>query len=463
MIKLTPHEQRILDLVKKHPDIIQNPDKRKEIAEQQGFSEKTLRNRIGDLRKYGVLPGNNDSGLSLIDTDFDDIDLIRIGQILWASKNEIIRNVIVVSILSIILAFMLPKTFRTSAVIMPPSSGFDSSMLLNNPESLSLQSMMFSNSSNSNTFIAIMKSRKIMRSVINKFNLVEFYDVVNAEKAQEALEENTNFEINEEGLISISTNIKTDWFHFDNNEDICKKLSMDITNYFVMKLDEVNKILKSEKATQHRGFIENRYYQTIEQLAITEERLKSFQEEHNTIALTEQTTAAIQAVSEIISNISISKARIAISEVKLDILKETLPNSHPEIILVETEIKLLNTELNELNTQLENLDNGENNFTMIPGFSDVPELGLELGRLIRDVEVQNKLYAFLTQQYEEAKIKEAKDTPTVQVLDYAILPQLKYKPSRARVCIIGFVLSAVFSMYYTYFRTRWKLSTVSSN
>ena len=95
---------------------------------------------------------------------------------------------------------------------------------------------------------------------------------------------------------------------------------------------------------------------------------------------------------------------------------------------------------------------------MIPGFSEVPDLGLKLGRLIRDVEVQNKLYAFLTQQYEEAKIKEAKDTPTVQVLDYAILPQLKYKPSRARVCIIGFVLSTILSMYYVYFRTRWQLS-----
>lgn len=458
MIKLTPHEQRILDLVKEHPDLINNPKKRKEIAVQNGLTEKTLRNRIGDLRKYGVLPSSQESEFSFINTDFDDIDLFRIGQILWASKNDIIRNVVIVSILSIILAFMLPKTYRTSAVIMPPSSGFDSSMLLNNPEMLSLQSMMFSNSSNSNTFIAIMKSRKIMRSLINHFNLVEFYDVANEEKAQEALEENTNFEINEEGLISITTDIKTDWFHFDKNEDFCKKLSMDITNYFVMKLDEVNKILKSEKAAQHRGFIENRYYQTIDQLATTEERLKVFQEEHNTIALTEQTTAAIQAVSEIISNISISKARIAISKVKLDILKETLPKNHPEIILVETEIILLNTELIELNTQLENLDNGNNNFTMIPGFSDVPDLGLKLGRLIRDVEVQNKLYAFLTQQYEEAKIKEAKDTPTVQVLDYAILPQLKYKPSRARVCIIGFVLSTILSMYYVYFRTRWQLS-----
>ena len=121
MIKLTPHEQKILDLVKKNPEIIHNPEKRKEIAEQEGFTEKTLRNRIGDLKKYGVLPGSEESELS-INTDFDDIDLFRIGKILWSSKLEIIRNVFIVSILSVVLAFMLPKTYRSASIIMPPTT-----------------------------------------------------------------------------------------------------------------------------------------------------------------------------------------------------------------------------------------------------------------------------------------------------------------------------------------------------
>jgi len=83
---------------------------------------------------------------------------------------------------------------------------------------------------------------------------------------------------------------------------------------------------------------------------------------------------------------------------------------------------------------------------------------LKLGRLMREVEVQNTLYTFLTQQYEEAKIQEARDTPTVQILDHAVLPKLKYKPVRSRVFLIGFVLSTVFSMYYVYFRRRWQIA-----
>ncbi|MEK0352755.1 MAG: Wzz/FepE/Etk N-terminal domain-containing protein, partial [Nitrosopumilus sp.] len=408
MIKLTPHEQKILDMVKEHPEVIHDPEKRKEIAEQHGLSEKTLRNRIGDLRKYGVLPSTEESILPIIDTDFDDIDLFRIGQIIWSAKIEIIRNVIIISILSVILAFMVPKTYRTTSLIMPPSSSFDSGLFVNNPNLFSFQNIMPSMSSNANTFIAILKSRTIMQSVIERFNLVEFYDVENNEKAQELLENDTNFEIDEEGTIRVTTDIKTGWFHFEEDEEFCKALSRDITNDFVAKLDEVNKKLKSEKTTQHRGFIENRYYQNIEDLSMAEERLKAFQEDHNTVALMEQTTAIIQVATALVSHMSISKVKISISKVKLSILEETLPKDHPEIKLLETEIILLETEITGLNKQLEELDYGEKEITMIPGFSEVPDLGLELGRLMRDVEVQNTLYTFLTQQYEEAKIQEAR-------------------------------------------------------
>ena len=54
-MKLTPHEKKILALIEKNPEIITDTKKRTVIAEKNGLSEKTLRNRIGDLKKYGVL------------------------------------------------------------------------------------------------------------------------------------------------------------------------------------------------------------------------------------------------------------------------------------------------------------------------------------------------------------------------------------------------------------------------
>jgi outer membrane receptor protein involved in Fe transport len=67
----------------------------------------------------------------------------------------------------------------------------------------------------------------------------------------------------------------------------------------------------------------------------------------------------------------------------------------------------------------ENRNPGEpRNEIHIP-FAQVPELGLELARLMRDVKVQETVYTLLTQQLEQAKSAEARDMPTVQSSIYA--------------------------------------------
>ena len=60
-MKLTPHEKKILALIEKNPEIITDTKKRTVIAKENGLSEKTLRNRIGDLKKYGVINLDSDS------------------------------------------------------------------------------------------------------------------------------------------------------------------------------------------------------------------------------------------------------------------------------------------------------------------------------------------------------------------------------------------------------------------
>ena len=167
-----------------------------------------------------------------------------------------------------------------------------------------------------------------------------------------------------------------------------------------------------------------------------------FQKKHNTLDLAEQTKAAIRIGAEI-------KSQILIDEVKLGILNKTYKMDHPEI-------EKLNMEILELQDQLSDLDhspknNSISNNNLFPQFSEVPNLEIELLRLKREVEIQSKLYAFLTQQYEESKIQEARDTPTIQVLDDANYPIKRYKPMRTLMVIgyslIAFVLSAIYVIF----------------
>lgn len=64
-----------------------------------------------------------------------------------------------------------------------------------------------------------------------------------------------------------------------------------------------------------------------------------------------------------------------------------------------------------------------------PAMVTVPSLALDYGRLMRELKVQETLYTLLTSQLEQAKLAEARDTPTVQVLDPAIPAEKKSKPS----------------------------------
>ena len=81
-------------------------------------------------------------------------------------------------------------------------------------------------------------------------------------------------------------------------------------------------------------------------------------------------------------------------------------------------------------------------------FTDVPELGLLLADLLRKVKIQETVWTLLNQQYYQAKIQEAQDTPTVQVLDSAVPPIFRSSPNRTLLVMIFGVLSILLSIIW---------------
>jgi uncharacterized protein involved in exopolysaccharide biosynthesis len=83
-------------------------------------------------------------------------------------------------------------------------------------------------------------------------------------------------------------------------------------------------------------------------------------------------------------------------------------------------------------------------------FSEVPKLGLELARLTRDLKIQEAIFELLSSQYEQAKIQEAKDTPTIQVLDRAVPPEKRSRPKRAMMVILAGIASLFVGIVFTF-------------
>ena len=80
-MELTQHEQKILDIINSNPEILDDPVQRSIIAQRHGLTEKTLRNRIAEFKKYGLIHSNN----QVIPTN-GDIDIVQIFQLIWQKK-----------------------------------------------------------------------------------------------------------------------------------------------------------------------------------------------------------------------------------------------------------------------------------------------------------------------------------------------------------------------------------------
>ena len=61
---------------------------------------------------------------------------------------------------------------------------------------------------------------------------------------------------------------------------------------------------------------------------------------------------------------------------------------------------------------------------------ELPALNIEFARLVRDLKVHEEVHRFLRAEYEQAKIREQEDTPTLTIVDEARPPILRSRPRR---------------------------------
>jgi uncharacterized protein involved in exopolysaccharide biosynthesis len=250
-----------------------------------------------------------------------------------------------------------------------------------------------------------------------------------------------SIKLNEEGTITVSVRAKTPFFSSKRQEDEARELSRATAAFFIEELDRVNKSLKTERARNTRIFLENRYRQNITDLQHVEEEFKAFQQRNGVIALPEQTTVLVSAMAEL-------RAQIIAKEIEANILQSNLGDSHAEIVRVRSELRELR------NKYAEFISKKQSRSAHLPladdlflAFSELPNVGLQYARLLREVLLQEKIQEFLLPQYEEAKIQEAKDTPTVQTLDPANKPIAKSKPRRISMVIIAGFSSILLSIF----------------
>jgi len=373
--------------------------------------------------------------------NIDEMRFVDILLIINTFRRRIVVNILFVSIITVIISLIMPKTFTARSVLMPPSSSSETSISnMFSDSDLPFGGLVSKSEEESMRLIAILKSRTALESIIDKFNLIEYYKSRNIEEALEDLQIYTSIEITDEGTIAIDVNTETGWFHLEDDEIYARNLSADIVNQYVIELDSINKILKMEQATHQRKFLGERFSKNLNDLMAAEDKLKTYKKNHGIISIDDQKKSVIESASAI-------KNQIMVNEVQIEVVSSKLQPDHPDAISMQDELDELKNKLHEIKYGNNFESDIDNNLFLI--LSDIPDMETELRNLNRQVEVYNTLFIYLTQQYEDAKIQEAKNTPTIQLLDTAQAPINKSAPKRFLMLVIMILITFIVTVTYS--------------
>jgi uncharacterized protein involved in exopolysaccharide biosynthesis len=355
-------------------------------------------------------------------------DIIHILLINWKTILKLTFGATLVVFIYLLL--ISPITYNAQVTILPPAerdqiSGLGS--LLAGGEVTDFLSGKFA-PGNSQLFLEILKSRSAAEYVVKKHNLKEFFNSENDYEATNELQKALNLELSKEGIITLSVNVETNPIPIIfSDKDSIKKLSASISNSYVEALDKINREKVSYRAKRAREYIEQQIEQTKIELDSAELSLMEFQKTNKTISLPEQLTSAIESAAKL-------KAEIVNTEVEIGLLEPNLRADNKVLLS-------LKSKLNELQKEYRKFDIDSDDYLV--AFSNVPELGMDLAKLVRAVKIKNEVYLLLQQQYYREKIQENRDVPTIDVLDEAIPPR---KQSSPRI-IYSTVVSGIFVLF----------------
>jgi hypothetical protein len=83
-----------------------------------------------------------------------------------------------------------------------------------------------------------------------------------------------------------------------------------------------------------------------------------------------------------------------------------------------------------------------------PAIRKLPLVAVRWAELYQQAKIQETVFQLLTQEYELAKVQEAKDIPTAKVMDEAALPERKSFPPRIALIALGALLGCLTGMLW---------------
>ena len=171
-----------------------------------------------------------------------------------------------------------------------------------------------------------------------------------------------------------------------------------------------------------------------------------YQQNSGVLSLGSQTASLLGSIASL-------RNQIAAKNVEISSLASYAREDNPRLKLARSQLDAMTKELRRLEEEQKRTERRQGRVTsgdILSSLGNVPELSVEYMRYERDLRFANVKYDTMLRQYENAKLSEASEFSTIQIIDRATPPDWKYKPRRAVIMIIGTVMGFALGVFIAF-------------
>ena len=335
------------------------------------------------------------------------------------------------------LAYLLPAQYDSVVRLMPPDQQNNSRALMAAMVSRAADGIgvdageLLGTKSSGALFIGMLRSRTIEDETIAKFDLRRLYWVRRWDSARKKLEQYTSIsEDKKSGIITIRV------------RDRSRERAQQIAQTYVDELNAHVNSLSISSARREREFLQQRLDVVKGDLNRAAEDFSQFASTNTAIDIPQQGKTMLEAAAAI-------QGQMIAAESELRGLEQMYGAEN-------VRVRAVNARIAELEAQLHKIDGDTaSSASLYPSIRKLPLLGVTYADLYRRTKIEEAVFEYLTRQYELAKVEEAKEIPTVRVLDAPSYAERVAFPPRALMLLVGPILGLAAGIAWIFVCAEW--------
>lgn len=351
----------------------------------------------------------------------DEISLLDLLQVIVENLRILILAPLGVGILALGISFFIPPSFTANTAFLPQQQASAAASMLQSLGAIGGIACAAAEIKDlADQYVAFLQSRAVQDALIKRFDLQERYQQDFQESTRKTLAGMSKISARKDGLITIAV------------EEEDPQIAADIANAYVDELSQLLSRLAVTEAQQRRVFFEKQLQQTKAKLVAAQQ----------TLAASGVSVAALNISPDVaLEGPARLRAEVTAQEVKLASMRSYLTENAPAFKQAMSALTALKKQLS-LAEKVQNPSERSQDNDYINNY--------------REYKYQETLFELFTKQFELAKIDEGRESPVIQVVDVAQVPELKSKPKKALIAVMATLLTGFMLLFFVFARSTWR-------